>query len=313
MTVMDPADAPPPAPHGYDSGSAAFHAFSYANQHGWGPLVSLGAIYVVYYLAVSALMIWGIWPLIELFMELGPDEEPELSVMLPILGRYGFVLLLAIAISLIVWSVVEAALLRWLFGRGLRIQLGPVELRLMLIGVFFAIALPIAVWAAPAALGIAADAMGAVAIGILCALAAVAAIPIWIMLAVRFAPAGALTVYDERLHLFSAWAVSRGRFWPVVGAFVIAVLVYVGASIVVGVLQQILFMIGGVSALMPMYPAMNGAEPPDPAVIMEALTSPVMIAMIVICGIIAAAVAFLFQAMLAGVNAYGVKRLHGVP
>jgi hypothetical protein len=248
----------------------------------------------------------------EHLMTLEQGQEPDRAIVFSFLGRMGLAYGAAFVGYLVTWSIVEAALLRWLYGRGMTIRFGGAELMLIVIALFW-IVLPIAVFVLPWALAILAGVTESVALAILCALAFVAAIPVWVMLAVRFAPAGALTVHDGRLHVFSAWRVSRGCFWPVLGAFVIAVLVYLGAGIAVGVVQQILFLIGGAGAFMTMFATIGAQEPPDPGMIIDMFTSPLMIAMMVVMGVISAAVAFLFQAMFAGVNVYGVKRLAGEP
>jgi hypothetical protein len=312
MTYAGPADIPPPAPPEYDSGAAAFHAFSFANRNGWGALVLPGIVYVAGYLAFSLLIIWAAWPFMEMAMTLEEGQEPDREILFSFLGRMGLVYGVSILFYLVIWSIIEAALLRWLYGRGMTIRFGGAELMLIVIALFW-IVLPIALFVLPWALAIFAGETESAPFAILCALAFVVAIPVWIMLAVRFAPAGALTVHDRRLHLFSAWRVSRGCFWPVLGAFVIAVLVYLGAGIVVGIVQQILFLIGGAGAFMAMFATIGAQEPPDPRMIIDMFTSPLMIAMMVVMVVISAAVAFLFQVMFAGINVYGVKRLAGAP
>tara|TARA_R110001599_G_scaffold66509_6_gene188014 strand:+ start:7148 stop:8128 length:981 start_codon:yes stop_codon:yes gene_type:complete len=45
--------------------------------------------------------------------------------------------------------------------------------------------------------------------------------PVYVFFATRLSPCFAMTIKDRRIVLFDAWNVSRGRFWPILGAFVI--------------------------------------------------------------------------------------------
>jgi len=55
-----------------------------------------------------------------------------------------------------------------------------------------------------------------------------AALLIW--LAVRLSPAAAASIAARKFAFFSAWGATRGRFWPMLGAFVILIAVYLGLS-----------------------------------------------------------------------------------
>ena len=311
MPIDTAVGAPPPATPEYDSGTAAFHAFSYANRTGWAPLALPGVIYVLGYVAFSLLMLWAVWPFMEVALALEPGAEPDPATVFSFLGRMMLVMVIGFLGYLVIWAMVEAAILRWLFGRGMKLRFGGVELMLIVLFIFWLV-LPLLIFLLPSLLGMMAAGMESPALAVLCGLAVVAAFPVWIMLAVRFAPAGARTVHDGRMHLFSAWAVSRGQFWPVFGAFLIAVLVYLGASIALWIVQQILFMAVGLSALATMVPMMEANEPPDPQLFIDMFTSPGMIAALTIYSILSTLVAFLFQVMFAGINVYGVKRLESM-
>ena len=49
--------------------------------------------------------------------------------------------------------------------------------------------------------------------------------PLYVFFATRFSPCFGLTVKDRKIAFLDAWAVSRGRFWPILGAYVIIALV----------------------------------------------------------------------------------------
>ena len=58
-------------------------------------------------------------------------------------------------------------------------------------------------------------------------------------LAVRFAPASAVTIRDNKVTFFEAEAATKGRFWPLFGAFLIPIVAYYVLSLV---LQLLLLM-----------------------------------------------------------------------
>jgi hypothetical protein len=307
MANTDLAGSDPRMSPRYDSGAAAFYLFSYASHHGWRPLIGLGVAFFVYYAVVLAAVLWGMWPIMAYaFTSPGGDPGPELFALyvqrfLPMIG-------LVMVVSIVCWAVIEAALLRWLYGRGAGLRFGGAELRLILIYILWML-LPLAVFALPAILAVVAGVTGSGLVIALCVLAFVAAFFALIFLAVRLAPAGALTVHDDRLHVFSAWDVSRGRFWPVLGAFAIVIVIYFGASVAAQIVANVFFIVGGMASLVAL--STPDAPPPDPEIIARLFTSPVILAGIAIYLLILSAVAFLFQAMLAGVNTYGVKLTRG--
>jgi hypothetical protein len=77
--------------------------------------------------------------------------------------------------------------------------------------------------------------------------------PLYVFLATRLAPCFALTVRERRIRFLDAWTVSRGRFWPILGAYVI--LAFAG-----GIIGQV---ITGIAQLLIMPAAMNIAGAAD--------------------------------------------------
>jgi hypothetical protein len=61
--------------------------------------------------------------------------------------------------------------------------------------------------------------------------------PIYAFFATRLAPCFAMTIKDRKIVFFDAWNVSRGRFWPILGAFLI---ISIAGGIAASVLGQIL-------------------------------------------------------------------------
>lgn len=57
----------------------------------------------------------------------------------------------------------------------------------------------------------------------------VAWLVVLVMISVRWSPASALSVRDEGFRIFDGWAITKGRFWPMFGAFFV---LFFGGSIV---------------------------------------------------------------------------------
>lgn len=77
--------------------------------------------------------------------------------------------------------------------------------------------------------------------------------PLYAFLATRLAPCFAMTIKDRKIVFLDAWNVSRGRFWPILGAFLI---LSVGGGIVSSVITQVLQLI----VLMPFMGNMEDAQ-----------------------------------------------------
>lgn len=66
--------------------------------------------------------------------------------------------------------------------------------------------------------------------------------PLYVFLATRFSPCFGLTVKDRKIAFREAWAVSRGRFWPILGAYLIIAIVGGMAAGAVASVAQIILM-----------------------------------------------------------------------
>lgn len=321
MSITESAPVPPPS--GFDSGAAAFHVFAHARREGWAPLLKLGAIYFVAGLAAMALLLLALWPFLAMVFDpaLTGSADPKLAAARGMppgfwqafgLSMIGY--LAYLAFYLVFYAVIDAALLRWLLGRGARPKLGGDELRLILISLLWCV-LPFVLFAPfwvllfiAAAAGSASAAAGW-SVGVLCFLAFIGACVAWTWLAARLAPAAALTVRDGRLRAFGGWAATAGRFWPVLGGFFIVWVIYVAASFGIQILVQPLMLLAGGDMF-----AFGAAMDPDsidPQEVLAVLLSPAMIAISAISAVISVVIAFLFQAMLAGANVYLARQPAG--
>jgi hypothetical protein len=68
--------------------------------------------------------------------------------------------------------------------------------------------------------------------------------PVYVFFATRLAPCFGLTVKDKKIAFFDAWNVSRGRFWPILGAYLVLAIASSILSQVIGAIAQLLVMPG---------------------------------------------------------------------
>ena len=118
-----------------------------------------------------------------------------------------------------------------------------------------------------------------------------------IYFSVRLAPAAAASIARRRFAFFDAWKVSKGRFWALLGAFLLLFIMYLVLCVAVGVA-------GGVfmGATM-MNQVMQAGEPQNAEAAFRAFASPqVIIGAVLLYGVMIVA-AFTLYVALFGVNA----------
>ena len=162
--------------------------------------------------------------------DLGPTATArESGEVLALLGRlapiYGLIVVFFLVFSPVLNAAMNRAVMRPADDRFGYFRLGADELRqfaLMLlifavgVGIYLA-AILIAV-AIGAVVALAAKPAAGLAV-VLCVLAGVGAA---IFLAVRLSLASAQTFATGKVTLFGSWALTRGRFWPILGTYVLA-------------------------------------------------------------------------------------------
>lgn len=133
-------------------------------------------------------------------------------------------------------------------------------------------------------------------IGIAAALIGLALVLLLIYFAVRFAPAAATSIAKRRFAFFEAWTVTKGRFWALLGAFVLLWLMYfVGVIVLSG--GAVFAMGAGVAQMQ------SGAEPQSTEQMFAVFSSPSVWVPLVVCYGLMIIGAFVFYVALFGVNA----------
>ncbi len=184
------------------------------------------------------------------------EDDPELILgamfggMVPLLPWYG----LSMFAFWIVWAMFEtASQRRYVRGERFSLGFGADEMRMMVVGLLWTL-LGLVIWAVPSAMifggvwaGIAGASEGLTedqvgqrivapmfgAMGLFLLLT-----PLYAFVATRLAPCFALTVRTREIRFFDAWNVSRGRFWPILGAYLIlSVAGSILAQVIGGIVQ----------------------------------------------------------------------------
>jgi hypothetical protein len=133
--------------------------------------------------------------------------------------------------------------------------------------------------------------------GLVIVLAVIAVVCAMIWISVRLAPAAATSVALQRFAFFKAWSASRGRFWPLFGAFAFLWILYLIASFIIGAVSSI-------ALLGPMFARLSesgGAASPE--AVMTMFTDPVMIGMQVAVNAVYFVIGLVFYIVVYGVNA----------
>ncbi|HPE47436.1 MAG TPA: hypothetical protein PLR76_03535 [Hyphomonas sp.] len=168
-------------------------------------------------------------------------------------------LALSSVISWIVWAMFEAASQRrYIRNEAFSLRFGADELRMMATGflwylmqlVLFIVPILIIVSSSVGALHSVVDGTlsereferlmlqrAAVVFGLMLIL-----LPVYVFFATRLSPCFAMTIKDRRIVFRGAWPVSRGRFWPILGAFLLISIVGGMAVGLISSLAQILLL-----------------------------------------------------------------------
>ncbi len=184
-----------------------------------------------------------------------PDEQMELAFggfarLLPWSLLYGLA-------SWIIWAMFEtASQRRYIRDEKFSLGFGADEVRMMVVGLLWfvmglvVIGLPLVLTMGGIFYQLLTDPIGfetnansqQVALQVLGSFVVLLFIfPFYVFLATRLAPSFGLTVQARQVRFFDAWNVSRGRFWPILGAFVIlAVAGNIIGQVLSGIVQTLM-------------------------------------------------------------------------
>jgi len=225
----------------FSAGDAAIHGFKAVSR---APAAVIGAIalYAVFYTAYLQLFL----PTYIEMVTAGAMSDPAASqeMMQQILRQQAYSGLLSL-VSIALGAIVMAGILRPLTGRAsgpLGLGLGMDELRMLalfvlLYAVVIVFTLIVSILAAILAVPVMLAAGGGgepgagVTILVVLMIMAIIFTPL-IYFGVRFSPMFAATIGEQRFFVLDAWCLTRRRFWPIFGAFVLAFFISLICSLV---------------------------------------------------------------------------------
>ncbi|MFN7056086.1 hypothetical protein [Hyphomonas sp.] len=249
---------------------------------------AFGAAYAASFMAVFTIIAVIGWPALSGWVSavatLSTDPRPD---QVAIILRNAVVSLLPVGLiggvaTWVLWAMFEtASQRRYIWGKPFSLGFGADEARIMVVGLLWGL-IGLVIYALPAFL-IVGGLLGALRtylqgaqddtlpIGIIGSSLVVSFLvlllfPLYVFVATRLAPCFGLTVKDGRIRFFEAWAVSRGRFWPILMAYVILVL---GGGVLFQIVQ-----ITAQLMMVPVFAGVISTEPETPAEVFAILASP---------------------------------------
>lgn len=268
--------------NGFSAGDAGLIGFRLARENRTA-LIAWSIVGVVFLLLQSLAVAHFVGPAIAELAgrnPLQPMTPAELTQLSEKFSGFGPAMMVLFPIIVIVSGLLNASVNRIVLSpadsTGSPLRLGPVELRQMLVALLQALisggVLMGAVMLATLAATVVALVSGALG-GLVVFLGLVAAIGAYVYVTVRLSLLGPLAFETGRIALREAWLLSAGRFWPMLGAYVIAF-----------VMGSIVSMLGG-AIFMGIAGIAFGAATPNPTSV-AAVFTPVHLVYLVFTGVI---------------------------
>lgn len=163
-----------------------------------------------------------------------PGTTPTPAEAMAFMSEAGRFYLMAVPVYLIIGAVFTAAVYRAALrpedkGFG-RLELGGDELKLvglyvLMIAVFFVVGLAVTIVGSTIGVGVAmalkaTAAASVIVIGVVYLAMLIVLLWVW----VRLSFAAPLTFTQGRINLFASWALTKGRFWPLFGCYLLALI-----------------------------------------------------------------------------------------
>ena len=233
--------------------NAAFHfartsgPSGYMWKHALWYLLLAGLIILASYFLMKPL--WGAYgEMMTVAFQGDPNDLNNIEAQMDLIlvenmGRILLGQLVTLVLGLMLWAAFEAAIQRrYIRDEGFSLRFGGDELRMIVVGlIWMAMFIGGGIITQLAMLGLVmpvatmVDNPAVVAIwGFVVSLSFIA---VWIFLTVRLSAAAALTIRDRKIRFFDSWGATKGRFWTMLGAFLVL-------GLILGVAFFILYAVG---------------------------------------------------------------------
>ncbi|CAN5274717.1 hypothetical protein BH10PSE1_BH10PSE1_05060 [soil metagenome] len=228
----------------FSASDAAFEGFRIVRRK---PLsvVAWALAYIVFFAVGFALVGKPALAILQQVESLKGSSEPTMAELEPIFQGYGLVFGVIWPLSILLGTMLSTAVARAVvqpsasaFGY---LRLGMDELRVfgamvvlvILLGVYYGVSIGVCV-----GLGVYAHASGQWWGWLLCVLAGIGAFLGLIWLAVRLSLMVPIIVAENRFALFDSFALTKGRFWPLLGMALLAFIMMIVVSVIGAVISM---------------------------------------------------------------------------
>jgi hypothetical protein len=151
----------------------------------------------------------------------------------------------------------------------------------------------------PMIIGAVAGSDGAMAAGAVAVIVMLAYVVFAIWVTVRFSPAAAMTIRDRKIRFGSAWRVTKGKVWTLIGSWLVLALIMMAIIFV-------LYLVFAVTAVLSLMPVMQSGSD-DPADVLAAFASPGFIIPVIIFGLVYMGLAGVMMHVFGGPAALAAK------
>lgn len=242
--------------------------------------------YLVAIALVLGISYYAMRPLIDFYIEYfafvatNPEAANDPQAMQELLeSRIGgmgisflLIFVLILPLSLAFWAVFEASIQRrYIRKEGFRLAFGGDELRLMVVGLVVVILLYVVMLVGAILMGIlvgvgtVVDNAGVTILSLILGYVAMLGLMIWYL--ARMSAASALTIRDQQIRIFDSFNVTKGRVWPILGAFLIIWIVSYIVTLAV-------YALGAGVVISQFTDLISAAGEPDTAALYERLKTP---------------------------------------
>lgn len=244
-------------PQAYSFSDAVLYFFKVLGRRP-GATLWVGLWNGLLYLTIGALIVITLWPFYEQMIALAlSDQDPEAADIFAMMAAMSGFMVAAFFGGILMALMAQGAWLR-LLARDevaplIPLRFGSDELRLLGVNALFLLLAGAAyvvmavgvvvVGLIIAGIGAAGSELGAgIAGGLVAFVFVLALIAATAFVAIRFAPAPALSVLDRKMRFFDAWPVTRGIFWWALLTYIVMGIMVFSAAAVLGSMAQLLYL-----------------------------------------------------------------------